>query len=187
MAVWPFMFVLYLPYIAEYILAIIEEKTAKKYGKEVKQEEKITITKRTGTKHLIIIMLICMLTGFLIPLGTTPYTYLLKTMQGETTQHINEHLPMILINAQDILSVVIIFLAIFTFTKTKIRLTDLFMITGLALLMLYSKRQLTMFIIIGSIILNRLIYDWGKSWIHDLEEQSLGILTTKLGAFYRFV
>lgn len=28
-AVWPFMFILYLPYIAEYILAILEEKTAK--------------------------------------------------------------------------------------------------------------------------------------------------------------
>ena len=28
-AVWPFMFVLYLPYIAEYIIAVIEEKIAK--------------------------------------------------------------------------------------------------------------------------------------------------------------
>ena len=32
-AVWPFTFVLYLPYIAEYIIAILEEKTAKKFGK----------------------------------------------------------------------------------------------------------------------------------------------------------
>ena len=33
-AVWPFMFVLYLPYIAEYIIAVIEEKIAKKYKKQ---------------------------------------------------------------------------------------------------------------------------------------------------------
>ena len=73
-AVWPFMFVLYLPYIAEYIFAIFEEKTAKKYGKEVKQGDKISVVKRDGTKYLIIIMLICIFTGLLTPLGTTPYT-----------------------------------------------------------------------------------------------------------------
>ena len=49
-AVWPFMFVLYLPYIAEYIIAILEEKVAKKYGKEVKQGNKIKIQKKNGVK-----------------------------------------------------------------------------------------------------------------------------------------
>ena len=183
-AVWPFMFVLYLPYIAEYIIAIIEEKIAKKFGKEVKQGDKITIIKRSGTKYLIIVMLICIVTGFLTPLGTTPYTYLIKTMQGNTTQNISEHLPMTLIKYVDVLSVMIIFLGIYTFTKTKMRLTDLFMIGGLALLMLYSKRQSTMFVIIGSIILNKLIY----SWLQQSEEQNINeklviIFTTRLGAF----
>ena len=32
-AVWPFMFILYLPYIAEYVITIIEEKTAKSLEK----------------------------------------------------------------------------------------------------------------------------------------------------------
>ena len=36
-------------------------------------------------------MIICVLTGLLTPLGDTPYTYLYKTMQGNTTQNINEH------------------------------------------------------------------------------------------------
>ena len=31
LAVWPFMFVLYLPYIGEYVIAIIQEKLAKKF------------------------------------------------------------------------------------------------------------------------------------------------------------
>ena len=181
-AVWPFMFVLYLPYIAEYIIAIIEQKIARKYGKEVKQEDKITIIKRDGTKYLIIVMLICGLTGFLTPLGTTPYTYLIKTMQGNTTQNISEHLPMTLIYAQDILSIIIIFLTVFSFTKTKIRLTDLFMICGLTLLMLYSKRQASMFIIIGLIILNRLIYDWLENWIKGFDNKSIQVYTTKIGA-----
>ena len=183
-AVWPFMFVLYLPYIAEYLIAIIEERTAKKYGKEVIQGEKVITQKRNGTKYLIIIMLICVLTGLLTPLGpTTPYTYLYKTMQGNTTENISEHLPMTLINAQDILSAIIIFLALLTFTKTKMRLADLFMIGGLALLMLYSKRQSTMFIIIGFIILNKLLYSWLESWTQGINEKLVMTFTTKFGAF----
>ena len=182
-AVWPFMFILYLPYIAEYIVAIIEEKVAKKYGKEVQKGNKITREKRNGTKYLIIVMLICALTGFLTPLGTTPYTYLIKTMQGNTTQNISEHLPMTLINCQDVLCAIIIFLAIFTFTKTKMRLTDLFMIGGLTFLMLYSKRQSTMFIIIGSVILNRMTYDWLETWIKDVDTKIIDTFITWFGGF----
>lgn len=180
-AVWPFMFVLYLPYITEYLIAVIEEKVAKKYGKEIKQGEKITIVKRDGTKYLIIVMIICILTGLLTPLGTTPYTYLIKTMQGNTTQNISEHLPMTLINAQDILSIIIIFLAIVTFTKTKMRLTDLFMIGGLTLLMLYSKRQSTMFVIIGSVILNRLLYDLAENSIKNIDGKLVTVFSTGFG------
>ena len=181
-AVWPFIFVLYLPYIVEYIMAILEEKIAKKYGEEVKQEEKITIIKRSGTKYLIIVMLICILTGLLTPLGpSTPYTYLIKTMQGNTTQNISEHLPMTLINCADILCVIIILLAILIVTDSKIRLTDLLMIGGLALLMLYSKRQSTMFVIIGSVILNRMLYGWMEKYIKDVDEKMIKIFSTGFG------
>ena len=114
--------------------------------------------KRNGNvKWLIVVMLICELTGFLTPLGTTPYTYLIKTMQGNTTANINEHLPLTLINNVPIMCAIVIIIAVLTFTKTKIRLSDLFMIGGLCYLMFSSKRQSTMFILFGSIILNRLI------------------------------
>lgn len=182
-AVWPFMFVLYLPYIAEYIIAIIEERTAKKYGKEVQQGDKITIIKRDGVKYLVIVMLICALAGFLTPLGTTPYTYLIKTMQGNTTQNISEHLPMTLINCTDVLCTIIILLAVLTFTDSKIGLADLFMIGGLALLMLYSKRQSTMFVIIGSVVLNRILYNWMEKWVPNIDEKLIRTFTTKFGTF----
>lgn len=180
-AVWPFMFVLYLPYIAEYIIAVIEEKIAKKYKKQVRENYKISIVKRDGTKYLIIVMIICAFTGFLTPLGTTPYTYLIKTMQGNTTQNINEHLPMTLINNESILCILIVFIAILTFTKTKIRLTDLFMICGLGLLMLYSKRQSTMFAIIGSLTFNRLLYGWMESESEDVDDKLISLFTTLFG------
>lgn len=202
-AVFPFYFILYLPYIAEYIIAsfsetIIYRKTSirqlkrkikrlskitgkeeqvKELQKELKQlEEKvdkvkikrskelqnpyrIRMNKNRNVKWLILIMIICVLTGFLTPLGTTPYTYLIKTMQGNTTENINEHLPMTLSNDTDILVTLILFLAILIFTKAKIRLSDLFMLGGLCYLMLSSRRQVSMFAIICSLILNRLIIE----------------------------
>lgn len=181
-AVWPFMFILYLPYIAEYVIAIIEEKVAKKYGKKTREGYKISIEKRNGTKYLIIVMVICAFTGFLTPLGTTPYTYLIKTMQGNTTQNINEHLPMTLINCAGILSALIIFVSILTFTDVKIRLTDLFMLGGLVFLMLYSKRQSTMFVIMCSVILNRLLYSELKKDEEDIDDQLINISTKLFGS-----
>lgn len=200
-AVFPFYFVLYLPYIAEYIIALLAEtiiykkvkikilkikinrcmkknrqeekveslrqklkelegkidKVKIKRTKELQNPYKIKLTKNSNVKWLILIMIICLLTGLVTPLGTTPYTYLLKTMQGNTTQNINEHLPMTLSDDTDALCTIILFLAILTFTKSKIRLSDLFMIGGLCYLMIRSRRQITMFAIVGSVILNRLM------------------------------
>ena len=193
-AVFPFYFILYLPYIAEYIFAVFEERTAKfkikiatnknedpekikqlreelkkleekidkikvKRTKELQNPYKIKLVKRDNCKWLILIMVICIFTGLLTPLGNTPYTYLQKTMQGNTTQNINEHLPMTLANDTEVVCTLVILLAILIFTKTKIRLCDLFMIGGLGYLMLMTKRQVTMFTLMGSFILNRLMLE----------------------------
>lgn len=202
-AVFPFYFVLYLPYIAEYIIALIGEMLIyrkidnlflkikiKQYAKKPEQQEKveqlkkkqkeledkidkirikrtkelqnpykIKMVKNKAVKWLILIMMLSLLTGLLTPLGTEPYTYLFKTMQGNTTQNINEHLPMTLADDMDAMCALILFLAILIFTKTKIKLSDLFMIGGICYLMIKSRRQITIFAIVGSVILNRLIMD----------------------------
>ena len=206
LAVFPFYFVLYLPYIAEYIIAIFSEniiyrkktmkqlknkikRLSKKPGNEEKIQEleikvkeleekvdkikikrtkelqnpyKLKLEKKDNVKWLIIVMIICLFTGLLTPLGTTPYTYLVKTMQGNTTQNINEHLPMTIASETEMLSVLVIILSILIFTKAKIRLSDLFMLSGLCYLMFASRRQVTMFVIIGSVIFNRLIMQVDK-------------------------
>lgn len=216
-AVFPFYFVLYLPYIAEYLLAWLGEiviyrkreelflqlkikQYKKKQGKEEKVKEleqkqaeleakidkikvkrtkelqnpyKIQFTKNPSIKWLMLIMIICLLTGFLTPLGTTPYTYLMKTMQGNTTQNINEHLPMTLAEENDAICIIIIFLAILMFTKTKIRLCDLFMIGGLCYLMLRSRRQISMFVIAGSVILNRLLVNLIEIYTKEKAKEKL--------------
>lgn len=220
-ATWPFFFVLFLPYIGEYIISLLGEfilyhkfehwlklKKIKRYEKiiakanneeiktkytqklnelkeeltkldirieriKTKREEnlknpfKIYIVKNNAIKWLILIMIISALMGLCTPLGDTPYTYLIKTMQGNTTQNINEHLPITLINETNIICTIVVFLALLIFTKARIRLSDLFMIGGLLYLMLASKRQLTMFILIGGVILARILMDAFK--IYDIK------------------
>ena len=224
-AVWPFIFVLFLPYIAEYILALIadiaiyrkisikilnfriklltkseknvdkklelEEKLkdiiAKNERIKVKREEdlknpyKIKFNKNSNVKWLILVMVICAFTGLLTPLGDTPYTYLYKTMQGNTTQNINEHLPMTIVDETEALSAIVVILAILTFTKTKIKLSDLFMIGGLCWLMLVSRRQITMFCLIGVFIVNKMICGLFELYTKNGLEKLTRIMTGKVG------
>lgn len=219
-AVWPFYFVLYLPYIAEYFICVIldsnliikakilfyniliklNKKNEKQLSEKVKEQElklekvtdaqrknrsnpyKIIINKNNNVKLLIIIMLICILTGLCTPLGDTPYTYLIKTMQGNTTQNINEHLPLTLINQKDILCVIIALISILIFTDTKIKLNDLLMISGLILLCLFSRRQISMLLLIGVFIFNKLVCSFLKKYDRNRDVNNLTkFLTTIFG------
>ena len=218
-AVWPFIFVIALPYIAEYIICLIadiviyrkgtilykkyvvkkgkndekvkkaQENLEKIYEKnekikKVREEEepyKIRMKLNKNAKWLILVIAICALTGFLTPLGTTPYTYLIKTMQGSTVENINEHLPLTLINNIPIMCTIVIVLSLLIFTKVKIRLSDLFMIGGLTYLMFSSKRQSTMFVIIGSIILNRMTTETIGIYCKDKMDSVIKQILTVLG------
>ena len=104
-------------------------------------------------------------------------------MQGNTTQNISEHLPMTLINCVPILCVLIIFIVVLVFNKTKISMTDLFMLGGLVLLMLYSKRQATMFVLMCSVILNRIIYQLVKEQNENIDKKLIETSTTWFGGF----
>ena len=167
-AVWWFYFILYMPYVAEYILAKISKIQDKTMC------DRIKITANKNVKYLIIIMIISLFTGLLTPLGSTPYTYLVKTMIGDTTQNINEHLPMTIINHIEVLTAIIIITLIIALTKTKIKLRDAFMLCGLILLMLYTRRQESLFFLIGSIIVNKLLLEtlenYKEGGIHILEK-----------------
>ena len=224
-AVWPFIFVLFLPYIAEYLLAVMAEITiyrkihikilkfkiklltnsvknvdkkseleeqlknviAKNEKIKIKREEelknpyKIKLQKNPNVKWLILVMIICAFTGLLTPLGDTPYTYLYKTMEGNTTQNINEHLPMTIIDETETLSAIVVILAILIFTKTKIKLSDLFMISGLCFLMFVSKRQVTMFYLIGVLVLNKMICALFELYTKNGLERLTKMITSKIG------
>ena len=222
-AVWPFYFVLYLPYIVEYILAAFSEsqiyyKLVIKFNKRklkkmtlknkpqekidamtkkiddwqavmekaemkrIKRREhpyKIILNKDNNIKYLIIIMIICIFTGFLTPIGTTPYTYLPKTMEGNTMSNISEHLPLTLINDPKTLTVLILLILIFTDTKIKLR--DLFMVGGLLLLAFMSRRQVSMFVLIGGIVFAKLIVALIDKYDTKGTEQTMKAMTSIAG------
>lgn len=230
-AVWPFFFVIFLPYVAEYLIFTIidaepiykvkqklynirikiynkllnkkKEKYTEKINKTIAKKEeaiedhkkfienqknrrenpyRIKYEKNKATKWLILVMIICAFTGLLTPLGDTPYTYLYKTMQGNTTENISEHLPLTLINAKEILVTLVAVLAILLFTDTKIRLKDLFMLAGLALLMFMTRRQVSMFVLFGSAIIAKLIADLFRKYdnrgLAELENIMISTLET---------
>ena len=219
-ATFYFYFILYLPYIAEYILYILLEantiirqykiKRLEKKNKDNNEEinkkiadlkekdetfttarqkrrdnpYKIKIQYRENTKFLIIIMIICIFTGFLTPLGNTPYTYLIKTMNGISMSNISEHLPLVLINNTDMICILIFLFGIIIFTDTKIRLCDFFMIGGLLYLAFSSQRQVSMLVLAGVIIFNRiltaLMQKYNQNMLPKLEKYVstiLGIIT----------
>lgn len=227
-AVWPFFFVLFLPYIAEYIIALIldaniianlfvyiKRNEIKKLNKKIVKEKdeenkkklqlkleeaqnklllqqeklaeliekdkqrienpyKLKVEKNKAVKWLILVMIICAFTGLLTPIGDAPYTYLIKTMQGNTMKSISEHQPLTLYNDKQNMIVFAIILAILIFTKTKIKLREFFMIAGLMYLSFMSRRQLSLFLIIGVPIFTRwiscLISNYDKDGCYRVEK-----------------
>ena len=221
-AVFPFYFILYMPYVAEFLLEVLadldidifvykailsvryhleknEEKKeliAQKKNKlvKVRQNEiikrkerrenpyKIVTAKNYVVVLLIIIMVIAGLTGLLNPTGDTAYTYLYKTMKGNTTNSINEHLPLTLMDAKPFAIMIIMLMSVLAFTKTKIKLHDLFLFIGLIYMSFKSRRQVALFAVICAPILAELITSYIKSIDTKLLKKITEIACTISGA-----
>ena len=230
LAVFPFYFILYLPYLAEYFIACrleeniykkkyiaklekkikkleaknkttkkvqLEERVKKLKERDVEKEKarvdnilnKFNIKKHDSVKILIVIMIICLFTGFLTPLGTTPYTYLIKTLQGNTTQYISEHQPIILAIELGAFPVLLLAIVVIAFTNIKITISDLFMFGGLGILTIMSRRQASMLLLIGCIILGKWIIEFIKNYSYG-EYNSYSLIkkiTSKLGICIMFL
>ena len=222
LAVFPFYFILYLPYIGEYVISkltnyntwlyrlkikrikrqiqkdnnnlrlkeklLIIEKEYINYKNVVgkkKEPYKIIINSSKYVPALIVVMIICIFTGLLTPLKLTPYTYLVKTMQGNTTHNISEHLPLTLAQHHLYMALLVVYVAILMFTDTKIKLSDLFMLGGLIFLSFITRRQMSMVMLVGVFIINRLVVSfinkYDKKGLEDAERiiiKPIGILIT---------
>lgn len=234
-AVWPFYFVLFLPYIGEYVLRIIiganvihnlykwglnlrikkannilkkaskkddvtkyqaklveltkkqEENNSKFETTIAKREEKrkrpfkLRIEKIDRVKWLILIMFICLFTGLLTPIGDMPYTYTLRIMQGNTTASISEHLPLTLIDSKSILFCLTLTIALLIFTDTKIKLRDFFFLAGLTLLALMSRRQISMLVLFGGMVLAKIITELIEKYDKKGTKEVMNFMTSTIG------
>ena len=234
-AVWPFYFVLFLPYIGEYILRIIidanvihnlykwglnlrikkannilkkaskkddvtkyqaklveltkkqEENNSKFETTIAKREEKrkrpfkLRIEKIDRVKWLILIMFICLFTGLLTPIGDMPYTYTLRIMQGNTTASISEHLPLTLIDSKSILFCLTLTIALLIFTDTKIKLRDFFFLAGLTLLALMSRRQISVLVLFGGMVLAKIITELIEKYDKKGTKEVMNFMTSTIG------
>lgn len=225
-AVFPFYFVLYMPYIGEWFMSFFvknsdiitkillksDELEIKKLEKKEKLNEKlatkleilkqrveknktrleekknvkaepykIIVKENNNTVWLLLIMLLAAFTGLLTPIGDTPYTYLVHTMQGTTTQNISEHLPTIFYYSKVALVYIVISICLISFTKIKIRLNDLFLLGGLIFLTVMSRRQISLLYFVGILVINRTICMLIEMYDKDGVNEILKYFTSIIG------
>ena len=226
-AVFPFYFILYLPYIGEFLISFfagkgdlltklflksdeleikklekkenLNEKQIKKLNllktrveknilrleekKKIKKEPYKIIVKdnKNNTMWLMIIMILAALTGLLTPIGDTPYTYLIHTMQGTTTGNISEHLPIVLYDSKYVFGYIIATVCLISFTRIKIKLSDLFLMGGLTFLTIMSRRQASMLYFVAIFVINKMISQLIDMYDKDGIKEILKYFTSIIG------
>ena len=142
-AVWPFYFILFLPFIAEYLIAkIFKLKTLFK--------GKIEIEKNNNVKYLLLIILFSLIMGLITPIKDTPYTYLIYTMMGNSQSYIEEHLTLDTVGIIYIITFLLEYIFMIVMSKTKLRY--LFLTMGLAIMCYTSNRHVALFVILFSFV-----------------------------------
>lgn len=177
-AVWPFYFILFLPYLAEYLIVVIIDKvfTGKKFKERL--EKKFILEKNHRVKYLLLIMGISILSGLMTPIGDTPYTYLIKTMMGNSQKYILEHQMISWINSP--FTIIIALETIILALLSKVRLRDLFMICGLVLMAIFSVRHLSLLALIGTICFARIFTTFLETYGFDIDKIFLNFFNKKI-------
>lgn len=233
-ALFPIYFVIFLPYLAEYILALLrkqevytrrikrlekkivkeeelvslEEKDTKefiKYSKKLEKtqaklaktqeklafankkaekkkeingkDQKIILEKNDRMKWLTLTFVICIFTGLITPIKDIPYTYMYKSVVGNTMHFIAEHQAVTLIHDYSLLLMFIVAIIVCFSNKIKMKVRDVFMLGGMTVLSLIAYKQFPIYFICTMCIFNKLIImlrDTNKARKQKLKEE-LGI------------
>lgn len=146
LATWIFFFVLFIPPIVNHYFTLIIKKIRK-------NDADFTIgliefKTNKNVKKLFLIIFLCLLTGFLTPLNTTPYTYIFKQFLGNSLGMIDEFKNLTISNCFNFFEIILILLFGFLLTKKTISFEDLLLILGLSLMSLVSIRNEAYFLLI---------------------------------------
>lgn len=144
LAVYPFIFALFLPFLAQDLIYFLNKKfnmkLANKFNFEIEHEH---------LKEVLIAFGLVVLTGFLTPNFLVPFTYLINTFKGVSLSHISEHSP-ININERPEVFILLFVVAFLTLNKkNKIKLRDFFLIAGLFFMGFKSTRSVALLIVLS--------------------------------------
>ena len=145
--IWLFYFVLFLPFVGEHIVLLIVSKF------NLKINRKLIINKVSNFKMLVLGFIFSFIMGIFSP-SKICYTYVIKIMLGDSQSVIMEHSPLVVIQHPLFIGLVSLLLLILIFTNIKIKLKELFMISGLILMSLISVRHVALFYLIGIIYIS---------------------------------
>lgn len=140
--VWPFYFVLFLPYIAEAIVSKIKILVND-------NPYKIEVKEINHWKTMLIIMLISAVTGLITPVFGTAYINLFTVMDGVSKSFISELQQVNILSTMPLFIIIVLSLGIIGFTKTKVRLKDLLFVFGFIILSLMAIRNCFFLYLLG--------------------------------------
>lgn len=156
--------VIYLPYIAEYILYFVKEKFEKNENKisivGLKVLNKFKIEKKENFKSLLILFIITIFAGLITPIGLAPYTSIFRAMGGVSTSFIGELQHSTIYNNKFFYIIFILSIIIAFLPKVKIKIIDMFFILGFGIMTITSYRSVYFFYLIGSVSFARIIIEF---------------------------
>lgn len=164
-----------------YYADILEKIEPPKYEKMVRRES-------YNIKNLVILFVIICFTGLITPIHDTPYTYVIKSMFGESNfennasvDFIMEMQPITPAYSTDLVVFLIILLAFLIFMPTKLKLEQGFLILGLLLMTIISARYVYLLVFLGSYVLMDLIAQCIAKFIPEDMQKLENILVSKKG------
>lgn len=158
----------------------IYEKDIKDYERIMNERKseyanyKVVRREHYNTRNLIILMVIISLTGLLTPTHGTPYTYIIKSMFGQSNfdgnlsiDYINEMQPIVPIAHLSFIVFTVVLLSFLIFLPTKIKTEHGFLIAGLYVMALSSGRYVYLLVLLGAFVLNDLMTQATNLLIRD--------------------
>lgn len=154
--IWPMYFILFLPYLFEYVLFYINNKINISKDKICKCIfSRIDIVNNKNFKILIITFIISLFFGIFSP-SKICYTYVFKIMRGSSQLYIHEHLPLVIYKEPAFCLFFLLFVFVMIISKLKINISDLCMILGISFMAISSFRHLIFFYTVALLLMLKL-------------------------------
>lgn len=146
-------YILFIPYIIEYIFAVIVEK------KKIKKlfSNNISIEKKDNIRTLLLLLPFIFLMGFISPLGINVYTYYIKASAGTSFNFISEYDPINIRMFPAFFGILTFYFISICLLKTKIKISNILIILGTGYMALTHNRHYALFLIATSFVFCEII------------------------------